>query len=133
MLQTFLQRLGVDYNETFAPVVQAASLRIQLADAVRRKLHLAQIDFDAAFLQSKIDGDIYLKSPHIKTPHGYCLKLKRSMYGLKQAAFLWNAALEKLLLANNFGQTKGDPCLFIYDDGTFYMSSVLRHVKIHDG
>jgi hypothetical protein len=118
----FLQRLGVDYNETFAPVVQAASLRIQLADAVRRKLHLAQIDFDAAFLQSKIDGDIYVKSPHIKTPHGYCLKLKRSMYGLKQAAFLWNAALEKLLLANNFRQTKGDPCLFIYDDGTIYMS-----------
>ena len=73
-----LGRQGVDFNETFAPVVRGPTLRFQLADAVRRGLTLDQIDFEAAFLQSPIDGDVYLRAPAgTKVPRGYVLKLKK--------------------------------------------------------
>ena len=72
----YTQVQGVDFNETFAPVVRGPTLRFQLADAVRRGLTLDQIDFEAAFLQSPIDGDVYLRAPAgTKVPRGYVLKL----------------------------------------------------------
>ena len=119
----FTQIYGQDYNETFAPVVRAASLRFQLADAVRRKLHLDQIDFAAAFLQSPIDGDVYLKPPPgINVPKGFLLKLKKGMYGLKQAAHLWAKELSTLLKELGFRQCVADPCLWVYDDGQGYIT-----------
>ena len=59
----YTQIKGVDFNETFAPVVRAATLRFQFADAVRRRLKVHQLDFDAAFLQSHVDGNIYMRPP----------------------------------------------------------------------
>lgn len=119
----YTQVQGVDFNETFAPVVRGPTLRFQLADAVRRGLTLDQIDFEAAFLQSPIDGDVYLRAPAgTKVPRGYVLKLKKGMYGLKQAAFLWNRDLNKLLSKQGFKQSTADPCLWILDNKEGYIS-----------
>ena len=57
----FSQIHGVDYFQTFAPVVRGATFRLQMADAVQRGLTKKQIDFTAAFLQAPIDGDVFLK------------------------------------------------------------------------
>ena len=53
-------------------MVRGASFRLQMCDAVRRKLKVYQLDFTSAFLQSPIDGEIYIKPPpQIKVPCGY--------------------------------------------------------------
>jgi len=121
----FSQVYGTDYTETFAPVVRSPTLRFQLVDAVRRtcKLYLGQLDFQAAFLQPAIDGDVWLKPPPgIKVPQGYMLKLRKGMYGLKQSAHLWNKELTKLLLGLGFRQCIGDPCCFILDVSEGYIT-----------
>ena len=78
-----------------------------------------QIDFDAALLQADIDGHVYLKLSSgcgVDVPPGYCVKLRKSLYGTKQAAFLWSNALKRLMVAQGFRQSLADPCLWIYSD-----------------
>ena len=119
----YTQVKGVDFNETFAPVNRAPTLRFQLADAVRRRLHLDQIDFEAAFLQSPIDGDVYLRTPPgVRCPKGYCVKLKKGIYGLKQSAFLWGRELASLLERQGFRRCVADPCLWILDNTQGYIT-----------
>ena len=61
--QGFSQKFGVNYNSTFSPVVRGSTLRFQIADAVVRGMKLVQLDFKSAFLQSPIDGEVYLRPP----------------------------------------------------------------------
>jgi hypothetical protein len=87
----FTQRFGVDYDETFAPVARAESIRTLIAIAAQRNMHLHQMDVKTAFLNGKLDEDIYMTQPpgYVKGPGMVC-KLHRSLYGLKQAPRCWN-------------------------------------------
>ncbi len=49
VVQGFLQREGIDYGETYAPVAKAATFRLMLALTKAKKLHLHQLDVDSAF------------------------------------------------------------------------------------
>ena len=119
----FTQIEGIDYWQTFAPVVRGASFRLQICDAVRRGLKLYQMDFKSAFLQSPIDGEIYIKPPpQVKVPRGYVLRLLKGLYGLKQGAFLWFQALSTLLLAIGFTRCPVDPALWVLDTDEGYIS-----------
>ena len=103
--------------------MRAATLRFQLADAVRRKLRVHQVDFDAAFLQANVDGDIYLRPPPgVNCPTGCCVKLLKSIYGLKQSAYLWGNDLAALLESLKFRRCVGDPCLWIHDSADGYIT-----------
>ena len=121
----FTQVHGIDYTETFAPVIRGATFRMQCCDCVKKGLKAKQIDFEAAFLQSPVDNDIYLrldKSAGVDVPEGYCIKLKKGLYGTKQAAFLWNGALVRLLLSEGFRRSVADPMLFIREDSNGYFT-----------
>ena len=119
----FTQVEGVDYWQTFAPVVRGASFRLQMCDAVRCKLKVYQLDFTSAFLQSPIDGEIYIKPPpQIKVPRGYVLRLLKGLYGLKQGAFLWFQALTALLLAVGFVRCPVDPALWVLNSDEGYIT-----------
>ena len=121
----FSQVHGVDYFQTFAPVVRGATFRLQMADAVQRGLTKKQIDFTAAFLQAPIDGDVFLKLDPVcgvNVPPGYVVKLKTSLYGTKQAAFLWNEALVRMLIEHGFKRSVADPSLFIRNDDRGYFT-----------
>ena len=124
----FTQIYGMDYFQTYAPVVRGCTFQMQMCDAVQRGLKKAQIGFTGAFLQADIDGEIYLKldsSCGVDVPPGYCVKLKKSLYGTKQAAFLWNAALVSLLVREGFKRSVADPCMFIRDDERGYTSATV--------
>ena len=121
----FTQIHGLDYWQTFAPVVSSSTFRLQMCDAVQRGLMKCQIDFTGAFLQADIDGDIFLKLDSVcgvDVPPGYVIKLLKSLYGTKQAAFLWNEALTKELLLHGFRRSVADPSLFIRDDKRGYIT-----------
>ncbi|CCO33001.1 Retrovirus-related Pol polyprotein from transposon TNT 1-94 Includes: RecName: Full=Protease [Rhizoctonia solani AG-1 IB] len=111
------QRLGRDYNETFSPVARSASLRLVTAVAVRDGLTLYAADFTAAFLNGKLEEEIYMEQPDgwVAPPEhkGSYLKLVRSLYGLKQAGRVWYECLSSALLELGFIRFDSDNCVFM--------------------
>lgn len=111
----YSQKFGVDYTEVFAPVVKQTTFRIFLAIASRWKMVIHQIDVKTAFLNGIQDEVIYMQQPpgfKIKGRENEVCLLKRSLYGLKQAARSWNEAINDTLLAFGFQRSKYDNCLY---------------------
>jgi hypothetical protein len=55
------QRAGLDYTETFSPIIRMARLRLFLAIAAARDLELCQLDIDTAFLYAPVKEDVYIR------------------------------------------------------------------------
>jgi hypothetical protein len=115
----FTQEYGIDYNETFAPVVRSTTKRIMMAIAATEGWKIKQLDIKSAFVNATVDEDIYMKPPEGMKPkrdkqgNVLYLKLQRALYGLKQAGRNWYENLVKWLLSQNFKRSKVDPCLFV--------------------
>ena len=110
----FTQRPGVDYWETYSPVIRMESLRAMLAIASKRGYHIKQFDVKTAFLYGELQEDIFMRQPV-----GFCdgtervCKLLRSIYGLKQAARCWNVKFVKTLNDIGLVASEADPCVFL--------------------
>ena len=113
----FTQVYGIDYEETFAPVVQLKSIRTFLALAAAEKQKVYQYDFKTAFLNSDLKETIYMEQPEGFSNAGnedmVCL-LKKGLYGLKQANREWYGMLSRYLLSLGFKQSASDACIFSY-------------------
>ena len=82
----FGQQLGVDYFNTFAPTPTASSIKVALAIAMQNDWPLYHFDVKQAFVQAKLDTDVYMKLPYgcgERTEN--VVKLDRALYGIKQA------------------------------------------------
>ena len=85
----YTQREGVDYEETFSPVVMLKSIRILLSIAKFYDYEIWQMDVKTAFLNGNLEESIYMAQPEGFIEHDHeqrICKLKRSIYGLKQAS-----------------------------------------------
>ena len=112
----FEQKHGIDYDETYAPVVKYPSLRALLSYSVSENMLIHQMDVVTAFLNGKLDEEIYMVQPEgfIKPgSENLVCKLNRSLYGLKQAPRMWNAMLDEFLKQNNFCQSHADQCVYV--------------------
>jgi hypothetical protein len=117
----YTQKFGIDYNETFAPVVKHSSIRALLAIAAEKDWEIYQFDINTAFLYGIIDTDIYMEQPDgyiDKSKPNYVCKLKKSLYGTKQAARQWNQRIHKHMIKFKFIQAQADHCVYtlIKDD-----------------
>lgn len=108
----FSQKYKIDYEETFAPVVRYTSIRLLLGLAAELDLEIDQMDVVTAFLNSKLSEDIYMKLPNDDFLKGKIVKLKRSIYGLKQAPFEWNKTLDAIMKSLKFKTSNYDPCIY---------------------
>ena len=112
----YAQRFGVDYDETFSPVVRFSSIRALLAVAVVNDMLVHQMDVVTAFLNGTLEEEIYMQQPegYIQpgSDHLVC-KLKKSLYGLKQSPRCWNTTLTEFLESINFKRNVADPCIFV--------------------
>ena len=114
---------GIDFDETYSPVLRYASLRALLAYSATKHLKLYSLDFDNAYLNAEIKEEIYMDLPPLgdmevellgKTDGQVC-RLRRAIYGLKQSARAWYQLLAETLLEDlGFTQNKADPCLFFH-------------------
>ena len=93
----YVLKYGLDYDETFSPVVRFSSIRALLAYGVQNDMIIHQMDVVTAFLNGKLDEELYMQQPdgYIKPgeEHLVC-KLKKSIYGLKQSPRCWNKAFQ---------------------------------------
>ena len=89
MAKGYTQKEGVDYGETFSPVVKFASIRLILAMVASLDLELHQMDVKTAFLNGKLDEEIFMDQPIgfvVKGQKRKVCRLNRSLYGLKQSS-----------------------------------------------
>ena len=107
---------GLDYFETYAPVTNWMTVRLMLTLSTILGLHTKQVDYTAAFIHAPIDGEVFVEMPRGFSQHGKVLKLRKSIYGLKQSPRNFfqhlKCKLEKAGLESN---PDLDPCLFISD------------------
>ncbi|UYV60237.1 hypothetical protein LAZ67_1000515 [Cordylochernes scorpioides] len=122
----YSQKYGIDYEETFAPIVRHHStIRTVLALAVEYDLLLHQMDVQSAFLNSDVKEEIYMTQPENfeskKYPRRVC-KLKKAIYGLKQAGKTWHAKLDSVLKEMGLEQMKTDNCVYIKREGVLLVA-----------
>lgn len=114
--QGFSQTRGIDFDETFAPVGRMASLRILLAVAASYDLSLHQADVEGAYLNGKIDVELYIAIPDGMTPTNpscNALRLYKSLYGLKQSGRTWWLELGSVLAKIGFVRCDNDWGLYV--------------------
>jgi hypothetical protein len=114
----FKQRYGIDYVDTFSPVVKPTTIRIVLSIAISRGWSLRQLDVQNAFLHGILEEEVYMKQPpgyEDKEKPSYVCKLDKALYGLKQAPRAWYARLSKKLFDLGFRNSKADTSLFFYN------------------
>ena len=118
-----MQQWGVNYWETYAPVVNWISVRTLLAIAVMNDLPTTAIDFVLAFPQARLKPEerIFMELPFgMSLENGssktHVLKLKKNLYGLKQAGLNWFEYLKEGLEERGFQQSEVDPCVFFRSD-----------------
>ncbi len=99
----FTQTFGMDYNETFAPVVKFVSIRYILALVTIEDMEIHQMDVKIAFFNGDLEEEIYMEQPEGFTQEGEHLvcKLQQSLYGLKQSPRAWNKNLDAFLKASS--------------------------------
>ena len=125
----FKQQYGLDYEETFSPVVKAATIRLILSIVVSRGWSLRQLDVQNAFLHGILEEEVYMQQPpgYVDKNHPtYVCKLDKTLYGLKQAPRAWYDRLCKRLQALGFVPSKaGKYCIFVlvYVDDIIVASS----------
>lgn len=109
------QKYNIDYFETFSPVVRQSSIRLILSLAAQYELLVHHLDVTTAFLNGDLHDEIYMSLPeNITSKYGEnkVCKLRRSLYGLKQAGREWNVKLHDILLKIGFQKSNGDACVY---------------------
>ena len=113
----FQQVAGIDFFETFSPLVKAFTIRVIFSLAVTNGWDIQQVDVNNAFLNGTLQETIFMVQPEgfedsYKLTHVY--KLKKALYGLKQAPRAWFDRLKTALLDWGFTNSVSDTSLFYY-------------------
>jgi hypothetical protein len=127
------QLQGRDNWKVYAPVVSLPTIHLTLLLSTILDLKQRQVDYTQAFPQAPLTEPVYMKIPQgwyvdaqTGTLHQHSdptynhrdqyIRLKRNLYGCKQATWNWFRHLRNGLLAEGFRQSKADPCLFLRQD-----------------
>jgi hypothetical protein len=118
------QVYGMNYYETYAPVVTWFAIRLMIIFGIIFCWAFCQVNFVMAYPQAPIEMVIYMELPEgIQTAHenskDHVLKLEKNIYGQKQASCVWNSFLVDKLLSIGFTTSLIDNCVFFRDDIIF--------------
>ncbi|CAI7772292.1 unnamed protein product [Closterium sp. NIES-53] len=142
VIKGFQQRERIDFQEVFAPVAKAPTLRLLLAAAAVCGWKVEQMDVKTAFLYGVVDEEIYMKQPEgYDDGSGRVCRLNKAIYGLKQAPRCRYARLVEVLAALGFKVSGCDESLFmtegeeekvfllVYVDDILLFSPSLERIK----
>lgn len=124
------QRYGVDFNRIFSTVAKLSTLRLLLTIAAARGYHLTSIDIRQAYLQADLKEDLYMHMPpglpaYDSKGNKLIVKLRKSLYGLRQAGREWADLLSQFLVTWGFRRSTIDICLYTYSNNGSLLSIVV--------
>ncbi|TPX73796.1 DNA-directed DNA polymerase [Chytriomyces confervae] len=119
VVRGFTQVEGVDYDETFAPVVRSTTIKVLISVLLAKEYRITQMDVVTAYLNSKMDFNVVIRIPdgyELLDPEidrkKHALRLLKGLYGTKQGGYLWNEEFKGTLVSIGFKQSVSDPGLF---------------------
>ncbi|KAJ9563084.1 hypothetical protein OSB04_008244 [Centaurea solstitialis] len=119
--QGFSQQPGLDFDDTFSPVVKPATIRTVLSISISRNWPIHQLDVKNAFLHGDLTETVYMRQPpgyvNSSFPDHVC-RLRKALYGLKQAPRAWYHRFAVYLSSLGFLSSKTDTSLFTYHRGS---------------
>uniref|UniRef100_A0AAV1UBB8 Reverse transcriptase Ty1/copia-type domain-containing protein n=1 Tax=Peronospora matthiolae TaxID=2874970 RepID=A0AAV1UBB8_9STRA len=109
------QKYGIDYTETFSPVVKYVTLRMVIAFIKYFDWSLDQLDVVTAFLYGEMNGRVFRAIPEgVDIGEDFdCFELVKAIYGLKQASRVLNKTFLEFVCSIGFQASDFDPCLYL--------------------
>ena len=115
---------GVDYEETYAPVIKLVSLRIMLTIAAVRDLDLKHWDIVAAFINGRLSEIVYMRQPQgFDDGSGRVCLLKSTLYGLCQSARAWYSRLDEILRIIHWKRLYSDYAIWVSPQGDEFIGA----------
>ena len=114
----YTQKAGIDYWDTFSPVIKFKSVRALLAIAAAYGLNTYQDDVPNAFLKGELQEEVLMMQPpgFEEGDDQTVCRLNKTLYGLKQSPREWNQVIDKYLKSTGFKQSKVDTCLYFRNE-----------------
>jgi hypothetical protein len=113
-------REGIDFDDAFAPVARMESMRLFLALASQEGWRVYHMDVKSAFLNGDLKEEVYVHKPSgfaIPDKEGKVLRLRKTLYGLRQAPRAWNAKLDSTLRRMGFEQSSHEAVVYRRGNG----------------
>lgn len=131
VVRGFHQQHGIDYQETFSPVVRYDSIRTILAIAAMERMDMQQFDVKTAFLYGELAERVYMHQPiGFEDGTNRVCQLRKSLYGLKQASRCWNHKFTSFIEEFGFTACTSDPCVFVKASGD---DTTILAIYVDDG
>jgi hypothetical protein len=123
----FSQVEGIDYNETFSHVEKMNSMRLVLSLAASHKWEVHQMGVKYAFLHGYFQEEIYMEQcpGYVQNDSSLVCRLKKSLYGIKQAPRGWYAKMDKFLITIGFSRFHSNHNVYTKKVGIHIIISVL--------
>ena len=107
------QQYGIDFHDTFAPVLKYKTLRIMIVLALHYDMCMEQLDVKTAFLNASVKENIYIEVPEgMSVKSGCVLKLLKALYGIKQAPREWHEEIDRYLHQLGYTSCIKDSCVY---------------------
>lgn len=116
----YIQRHGIDFDEVFAPVARIETVRFLIALAASKGWQIHHLDVKTAFLHGELKEEVFVCQPQgyvVKGQENKVYKLRKALYGLRQAPRAWNEKLNKVLGNLGFSRCSKEPALYRRQDG----------------
>ncbi|XP_047326713.1 uncharacterized protein LOC124930411 [Impatiens glandulifera] len=116
----YVQKQGVDVEETFAPVAKLDTVRLILVIAAHRGWEIHHLDVKSAFLNGDIEEEVYVAQHEgfiIKNKEHKVYRLYQALYGLRQAPRAWNTCLNKRIMSLGFMKCSQDQAVYTRNHG----------------
>jgi hypothetical protein len=111
----FMQQEGIDFDEVFAPVACMESVCLLLALAAQEGWQVHHMDVKSAFLNEDLKEEVYVRQPAgfvMAGQEGKVLRLRKVLYGLRQAPWAWNSKLDYTLKNMDFVQSEHEHAMY---------------------
>nr|GEX44374.1 hypothetical protein [Tanacetum cinerariifolium] len=113
--QGFRQEKGIDFQESFAPVPRIEAIRIFIENVAPKNVTIFQMDAKTVFLNGELKEEVYISQPEgfvDQDNPSHVYKLKKDLYGLRQAPRVWYNILSSFIISQHFSKGVVDPTLF---------------------
>ncbi|CAL8134899.1 unnamed protein product [Prunus armeniaca] len=111
----YVQKPGIDYNETFAPVARLDTIKTLIALAAQKDWKLYQLEVKSAFLNRKLQEKVYVEQPEgfvVQGKEDRVYRQHKALYGLKQAPRAWYGEIDSYFAECGFEKSLSEATLY---------------------